>query len=97
MNVPGAGIVRGAMYLLNVALTVLLSETLGAAFVGLVSVMVGEVVFGPVPVVKFHGLGTAPEASAFPLRSFAAVVIFAVNCVLAVSLALGLNVAVVPV
>jgi len=74
----------------------LLRATLVAAFVGLVSVMVGAVVFGPVPVVKLHGLGATPAAKALPLRSLAAAVIFAVNCVLAARLAVGLNVAVVP-
>src|ERR1700730_14829517 len=87
VNVPGAVIVSGSIDLLNSVLTVLFKATAVATFAGLVSVIVGAVEFGPVPVVKFHGLGTAPAASAFPLRSFAAVVIFAVNCVLAVRLA----------
>ena len=97
VNVPGAVMVSGSMAVLNVAFTVLLRTTPVAAFAGLVNVMVGAVVFGPVPVVKLHGLGATPAPKAFPLRSLAAVVILAVNCVLAVRLAVGLNVAVVPV
>ncbi len=76
---PEAVIVTGSMASLKVALTALLSATLMSALAGLVSVIVGGVVFGPAPVVKFHGLGTAPATNALPLRSWAAVVIVAVN------------------
>jgi len=61
-----------------------------------VSVIVGGVISGPAPVVKFHGLGTAPATNPLPLRSFAAFVIVAVNCVLAARFAPGTNVAVAP-
>lgn len=96
VNVPGAVIATGSMALLNVAPTVALSSTFVAAFAGLVRVIVGAVVFVVAPVVKLHGLGTAPAANAFPLRSLAAFVILAVNCVLAVRLAVGVKVAVEP-
>src|SRR6476619_4562605 len=46
------------------------------------------------PVVKFHGFGFAPAASARPVTSLAALVIKAVYCVLAVRFAEGVNVAI---
>jgi hypothetical protein len=56
-------------------------------------VMVGEVVLGPAPVGK---LQTQFAASAFPVRSFAAMVIVAVYSVAAASGLVGVNVAMVP-
>ena len=96
VKVPTAVIVSGSIALLNVALTVVLSTTFVATLAGLVRVIVGAVVSVVAPVVKLHGLGTAPAANAFPLRSLAALVIVAVNCVLAVRLAVGVKVAVEP-
>ena len=78
--------VEGLMSSLKVALTAVFSETPVAASAGLVSVIVGGVVSGALPVVKLHGLGATPAASAFPLRSCAALVIVAVYWVLAVKL-----------
>jgi hypothetical protein len=74
------------MALLKVALTAAFSRTLILALAGLVRVMVGAVVSGSVPVVKLH---TKLAANAFPLRSSAAVVIVAVNCVLAAKALVG--------
>src|ERR1035437_9188825 len=45
-----------------------------------------------VPVVKFHGFGTAPDASALPSRSLAPVVIVAVYVELIARALLGVNV-----
>ena len=47
-----------------------------------------------VPVVKFHGLGTAPEINALPKRSVAAVEMLAVYCVLGARFTEGVNVAI---
>jgi hypothetical protein len=45
------------------------------------------------PVVKLHGFGLAPDASALPAKSFAAFEIVAVYCVVAVRFAAGVKVA----
>jgi hypothetical protein len=47
-------IVTGFIGLLNVALTTAFNGTFIAPLAGLVRVIVGEVVSGPVPVVKLH-------------------------------------------
>ena len=44
--------------------------------------------------VKVHGFALAPAASALPARSFAAFVIVAVYCVVAVRFAAGVKVAI---
>jgi hypothetical protein len=81
------------MALLNVALTAALSGMFILALAGAVRVMVGEITSGPAPVVKLH---TKLAANAFPLKSSAAVVIVAVNCVFAAKALVGWKVAVVP-
>jgi hypothetical protein len=96
VKVPGAVIVTGSIAVLNVAFTALLSSTLMSVSAGLVSVIVGAVVFGPAAVVKFQGLGLAPATKALPLRSLAAVVTVAVNCVFGARFAVGVNVAAEP-
>jgi hypothetical protein len=96
LNVPAAVIVTGSMAVLKVALTALLSATLTSVSAGLVSVIVGAVLFGLAAVVKLHGFGAAPATNALLLRSFAALVIVTVNCVLAAKFAVGVNVAAAP-
>ena len=54
VKVPDAVIVTGFIGSLNVALTAAFNDTFMAALAGLVRVIVGEVVSGPVPVVKLH-------------------------------------------
>jgi hypothetical protein len=54
VKVPGAVTVRGFIGLLNVALTAAFNGTVIPPLAGLVRVIVGEVVSGPVPVVKLH-------------------------------------------
>ena len=85
--------VVGSIASLNVALTVLLSGTPVAPFTGLVRVIVGAVELAVVPVVKVH---TKLLANALPAKSFAPVVMVAVNKVLGARLLAGVNVAVAP-
>jgi len=96
VKVPAAKMLAGFIASLNVALTAALSATPVAPLAGLVSVIVGGVVSTPAPVIKLHGLGTAPAASALPDRSVAAFVIVAVYDPLAARFADGVNVTVAP-
>jgi len=76
-----------------VALTALLSGTPVVPFAGFVAVIVGAVVLAVVPVVKVH---TKLLANALLAKSFAPVVMVAVNKVLAARLLAGVKVAVAP-
>jgi hypothetical protein len=78
---------------LNVVLTVVSMNTLPAALAGFVEVIVGPTRLVAKPVVK---LQAKLAAIATPVRSFAAVVIVAVYCVLAARLAVGAKIAVLP-
>jgi len=86
-------IVAGSIASLNVALTALLSGTPVVPFAGFVAVIVGAVVLAVVPVVKVH---TKLLANALLAKSFAPVVMVAVNKVLAARLLAGVKVAVAP-
>ena len=84
---------------LNVAVTVALSCTPVAVSVGLVTVIMGGVVFAVVPVVNVHGLGTGPAARALPVRSLTPLApdtMVAVKSVLGAKAATGVNNAVLP-
>ena len=81
-------IVAASIGTLNVALTVVLSDTPTAPFDGTV-----EITVGGGAVVKLH---TKLAASGAPVGSFAPVVIVAVNKVLLARTAAGGNVAMVP-
>src|ERR1041385_972754 len=86
-------IVEGSIASLKVVLMLWLIATPVAALAGSVELTVGRVVSGAAPVVKLH-----PKllSSRLPARSFAPVVIVAVNVVRGARSAAGLKVAVVP-
>ena len=65
-------LVAGFIGALKVALIVVSIGTRVARLAGNSCVIVGPAPFKVVPVVKVHGLGTAPAISALPLRSLAA-------------------------
>jgi hypothetical protein len=81
------------MALLKVALSAWLMGTPVAPLAGTVEITVGFVLSAAAPVVKVQ---TKLLASAFPERSCAAVVIVAVNRVLAARAVVGVNVATEP-
>jgi hypothetical protein len=86
-------IVEGSIALLKVVLTAWLVQTPVADEAGLVDVTVGGVLSALVPVVKLH---MKLDASALLSRSFAAVVIVALNKVLAARGLVGARIAVLP-
>ena len=85
--------VEGSIALLNVALIAALGGTSVAPVPGVVEITAGAVPSGPEPVVKVQV--NAP-ASGFPARSWAPVVIVAVNNTPAARALAGVNVAVAP-